>query len=350
MGCSCTKSKYRKIKELAYNNFVISSSLDKKEYALKIIRPISDTTEKFDEEIKILKKCYHPNIVQLKGVFICPQKKILYIITEYADDGNLQMKLDEQKKKGEPFKENQLIDWLMQICLALEYIHSKNIIHRKIKPSNIFCMNRGYIKLGDFGFAKLLENQMNKTKTFIDNMNLAPEIINKQEYSYEIDIWDLGVTFYQLMYFQFPFEGNDIKEVYDNILKGEKAEKKNNFQYSSKLTELIDKMLSNRKEERPKIKDILNDNLIKSRMESYLIENEFKNDEAYCEIMNYENKNKNDINKEMNESVLLTAFDYDDEIDHNFTISPENEKLNEEKNNYQYLRVMSLINEKYIKK
>ena len=52
----------------------------------------------------------------------------------------------------------------------------------------------------------------------------------------------------------------------------------------------------------------------------------------------------------MNESVLLTAFDYDDEIDHNFTISPENEKLNEEKNNYQYLRVMSLINEKCIEK
>ena len=102
-------------------------------------------------------------------------------------------------------------------------------------------------------------------------------------------------------------------------------------------------MISKRKEERPTIEDILKDGLIKSRKESYLIENEFVNEKANCEIENYENKNKSKIKKEINESVLLKVFDYDD--DHNYEISIENEKLNEEKN-YQFYRVMTLINEK----
>ena len=107
-------------------------------------------------------------------------------------------------------------------------------------------------------------------------------------------------------------------------------------------------MISKGKEERPNIEDILKHNIIKSRMESYLIENDFWIEKANFEIMNYENKNKNKIklNKEINESVLLKTFDYDEENDCNYEISPESEILNEEKNNYQFYKVMTLINEK----
>ena len=344
MGCSNRRPRFKKIKELDNHNILIYCDLDKKEYDLKIIRTVAEQTIKFNNEIKILKKFNHPNIIKLKGVFISSLKKNLYIITEYADDGDLQMKLDEHKRNGEHFQENQIIDWLMQICLALEYIHEQKVIHRNIKPSSIFCMKKGFVKLGDFGIAKLLENPLNKTNTFINNnMYLAPEIINKEDYSFEVDIWDLGITFYQLMFFQFPFEGKDISEIYDNILEGKKVKINNNYNYSPKLIELINKMISKRKEERPTLEEILKGNLFKSRKESYLIENEFVNEKANWEIENYENKNKRKIKKEINESVLLETFEYDDED--NYEISTENEKLNEEKN-YQFYRVMTLINEK----
>ena len=256
------------------------------------------------------------------------------------------MKLDEHKKNGEHFQENQIIDWLMQICISLEYIHGQKVIHRNIKPSSIFCMEKGFVKLGNFGIAKLLENSLNKTNTFIDkNMYLAPEIINKEEYSFEVDIWDLGVTFYQLMNFQYPFEGKDITEIFDNILNDKKAPITNKYIYSTQLVKLIDKMISKRKEERPSIEEILNDSIIKSRMDSYLTEKQYENEKANCEIKNYENKNKKQINKELNESAFLKTFDYDDEIDSNYEVSTENEISNEEKN-YQFYRVMTLIHEK----
>ena len=157
-------------------------------------------------------------MIQLKGIFISKNKN-LFIITEFTDDGNLQMKLEQQIENKEHFSEEQIIDWFTQICLGLEYIHNEKIIHRNIKPSNIFCMKNGIVKLGDFGLAKMLSNSYNKTKTFktfIENNNYpAPEIINKEEYSFEVDIWDLGITFYQLMYFQFPFEGESKDEIHE---------------------------------------------------------------------------------------------------------------------------------------
>ena len=348
MGCACPKPKFIKIKNIKANNSLIYSTKEKKEYSLKIITSPGKKTQQFNDYIEILKRSFHPNIIQLKGIFISPQNRNIYIITEYADDGNLEIKLEEQKEKGEQFQENQIIDWLTQCCLALQYIHDENIIHRNIKPSNIFCMKMGYIKLGDFGIAKLLDKSINKTNTFFDNQKyLAPEIINKNPYSFEVDIWDLGITFYQLMYFSYPFEGKDINELYDNILEGKRAEPKNSFEFSDSLKEIINKMLSTRIEERIKIDEILNYPIIKARAEAYLIENNYEDNAANCKIENYEKLNIKQMNKEKKEPALLTEFYYDDENNINFKdyFSEDSKKLLEEKNNYQLLRLMTLIKE-----
>ena len=110
----------------------------------------------------------------------------------------------------------------MQICLALKYIHKKNILHRNIKPSNIFLMkqNEGnFAKLGDFGVAKILNPSLKHTKTRIESSPKyqAPEILKKENYSFEADIWSLGVTFYELITLNYPFEGNDDTEIEKNI-------------------------------------------------------------------------------------------------------------------------------------
>ena len=136
--------------------FLISSDLTLKKYIAKIIPlkdPNKDNMKQALSEVKILRECRHPNIIFFKEVF---KQKVnnevtLNIITEYADDGDLYKKAIEKNSKGEYFKESQLIYWLMQICLALKYLHEeKIIIHRDIKPSNIFLTKKGYVKLGDF--------------------------------------------------------------------------------------------------------------------------------------------------------------------------------------------------------
>ena len=65
------------------------------------------------------------------------------------------MKMDDYECDYMHFQENQLLDWLNQICLALKSLHSEKILHRNIKPSSISLMMHGYAKLGDFGFAKM---------------------------------------------------------------------------------------------------------------------------------------------------------------------------------------------------
>lgn len=100
------------------------------------------------------------------------------------------MKLYQHIKNKEFFEEQTLLKWLLQICMALNYIHSKKIMHRNIKPSNIFLMKDNFAKLGDFGLVY--------AKTIVAKPQyLAPEIIKKEEYTYMADIWSLGVIFYQ---------------------------------------------------------------------------------------------------------------------------------------------------------
>lgn len=98
-------------------------------------------------EVAILQKCHHPNIILFKEVFKqrIDNELTLNIITEYCDDGDLNMKSKEKIDKGEHFEEVQLICWLTQLCLALKYLHENKIIHRDIKPSNIFLTKKGYV-------------------------------------------------------------------------------------------------------------------------------------------------------------------------------------------------------------
>ena len=163
--------------------------------------------KKVMNEAILLKMIDHPNIIKFKEVFkVNKPFKELNLIMEYANGGDISKKIKEQMPKH--FEEKLLIDWFTQLCSALQYIHDKKIIHRDIKPANIFLNDLGQIKLGDFGVSKNLES-LKMATTFIGSMNyLAPEIVEGKNYSFEADIWSLGVTFYELMTFKKPFEGN----------------------------------------------------------------------------------------------------------------------------------------------
>jgi len=206
---------------------------------------------------------------------------------EYADSGDLEKKLMEQKQKNEHFEENTIINWLIQTCLGLKYLHNLHVIHRDIKPQNIFLTKNGIIKIGDFGISKVLDRNHSNTKTQIGTpLYMSPEVIESIKYDYKADIWSLGITFFELMYFSRPFGGNHTINLYMNIIQGKKRKNFNNNNniYSEELIDIINKMISNNPNQRPSLDDILNVPIINKHLQEFL----GKNNKLY----NMKNKNK----------------------------------------------------------
>ena len=308
------------------NAFLVKSSKTLFEYAYKKV-DISDknsaAAQQILKEVEILKNLSHPNIVKLYKATISSDNKYIEVLTEFPEDGDLQIKLDEYKEEDKHFSENNLLDYLSQICFALEYLHSQNILHRNIKPSSIFLMNIGYCKLGEFGMAKIISNSgdLKRVKTIMPKVQCAaPEIFEKKDYSIKTDIWYLGVTFFQLMTFNFPFKGKNNDEIMDNILNDNRNEY--NYSYSNDFKELINKMISKDPDKRPSPTEMLGMPFIKKRIESYLIENDcqFSNAkktlEMFDELEEIETVNENGgngTNDEKNKKYEIKIVDNNEE-------------------------------------
>lgn len=85
-------------------------------------------------------------------------KRCLCIVMDYADGGDMFQKIAKQKQVGAGFPEKQILDWFVQIALALKHIHDRKILHRDLKTQNIFLNQRNEVKMGDFGIARVLQH------------------------------------------------------------------------------------------------------------------------------------------------------------------------------------------------
>lgn len=100
----------------------------------------------------------HPNIVSYKHSFV--ENGVLIIIMEFCEQRDLGYHIRRRREKGEKFSETEIMNWFVQICLAIEYVHSRKILHRDLKSQNIFLTRYNTVKLGDFGISKLLDSTM----------------------------------------------------------------------------------------------------------------------------------------------------------------------------------------------
>ena len=299
-------------------------------------------------EAKILKKLDHPNIIKFKEVFLQRQPKpALNIVTEYADGGDLGQKIEKQKKLKVPLSEAQILDYITQICLALQHIHKKKIIHRDLKSGNIFLMKSGIVKVGDFGIAKGLQSTWEKAKTFVGTPYfLSPEIINNQPYDNKSDIWALGVLLYELMTFQMPFNAVSLPMLSIKINRG--VYKAPPSTYSSDIRNLLKKCLTVNPDKRPSIDEILKLPLIKNRINNFLKEVQYDQDLHTTIAKKYKeerkklkhkykivNKDKDQKNKNDNEIKANDNIKQNNPINNsnkNDTIKMDEIKINEKNN------------------
>lgn len=198
----------------------------------KILNP--KAIELVDNEIIILQTCDSPYIVKLLQYERTAD--FLYLVLEYCNEGDLSLYLDE---KG-TIEESQAVEFLRQIVSAFKVLTQQNIIHRDLKLQNIFKHN-GSIKIGDFGLSKLLQSQVMAKTTLGTPLNMAPEMFLASTYSNKIDIWAIGVVFYEMLFGFHPFQALDFTELIEKQRKSVTFPDK--IKVCDETKELIQRML-----------------------------------------------------------------------------------------------------------
>ena len=195
----------------------ISKNRKTNEYvAMKIMKKVeilkSKQADHIANEIKILSMIDHPFVIKFDG--FTQDDKYLYLALELINGGELFTYLRGVGR----FPVDQARVYIAQIVSIFEYLHSKNIIYRDLKPENILIHKSGYLKLTDFGFAKIVEG---RTYTLCGTPEyLAPEIILNKGHGKPLDWWTCGILLYEMIAGIDPFSDDDPMMVYQKILKG----------------------------------------------------------------------------------------------------------------------------------
>ncbi|XP_063172666.1 serine/threonine-protein kinase MARK2 isoform X9 [Candoia aspera] len=213
---------YRLLKTIGKGNFakvkLARHVLTGKEVAVKIIDKTqlnSSSLQKLFREVRIMKVLNHPNIVKLFEVI--ETDKTLYLIMEYASGGEV---FDYLVAHGR-MKEKEARAKFRQIVSAVQYCHQKFIVHRDLKAENLLLDADMNIKIADFGFSNEFTFG-NKLDTFCGSPPYAaPELFQGKKYDGpEVDVWSLGVILYTLVSGSLPFDGQNLKELRERVLRG----------------------------------------------------------------------------------------------------------------------------------
>ncbi|CAM5135159.1 serine/threonine-protein kinase MARK1 isoform X3 [Chelonia mydas] len=213
---------YRLLKTIGKGNFakvkLARHVLTGREVAVKIIdkTQLNPTSlQKLFREVRIMKILNHPSIVKLFEVI--ETEKTLYLVMEYASGGEV---FDYLVAHGR-MKEKEARAKFRQIVSAVQYCHQKCIVHRDLKAENLLLDADMNIKIADFGFSNEFTIG-NKLDTFCGSPPYAaPELFQGKKYDGpEVDVWSLGVILYTLVSGSLPFDGQNLKELRERVLRG----------------------------------------------------------------------------------------------------------------------------------
>uniref|UniRef100_A0A8C5H975 non-specific serine/threonine protein kinase n=1 Tax=Gouania willdenowi TaxID=441366 RepID=A0A8C5H975_GOUWI len=264
--------KYDKVKKIGEGSFgkaiLVKSKGDGRQYVIKeigIYRMSHKERQESRKEVAVLANMSHPNIVQYKESF--EEGGCLYIVMDYCEGGDLFQKINSQKAML--FPEEQILDWFVQICLALKHVHDRKILHRDIKSQNIFLTKEGTVQLGDFGIARVLNSTVELARTCIGTpYYLSPEICENKPYNNKSDVWALGCVLYEMCTLKHAFEAGNMKNLVLKIIRGSYPPV--SVHYSQELRFLLAQLLKRDPKERPSVSGVLDMPFLSCRIEKFL--------------------------------------------------------------------------------
>eukprot|EP00347_Sterkiella_histriomuscorum_P015113 403358271 len=233
-------------------------------------------------ETQILQQLNHPSIIKMHDYFIDQENSAkqlncnwyLCITMDYAANGDLLQLIEKYKSEKQHIPENNIWIIAKEVCEGLSYLHSRNIIHRDIKPQNILITGSNSYKIADLGISRELssKNQQLHTSKIGTPLYQSPELLRKQPYDFKVDIWALGCLLYFLTSLEHPFHINRQQvsplrnENFGNGLSHKQqleyqilnhAPKSIPELYSYKLQILIQRMLDKNQNTRPNAIEVL---------------------------------------------------------------------------------------------
>ena len=268
-----------KLGEGSYSTvYKVRRKADLKMYALKKVK-LKNLSEKEKQnalnEIRILASIKSDHIITYKEAFIEEKEKILCLVTEFANKGDLFQKITYFKQMQKSFEEKDIWNIFIQILQGLKCLHDHNILHRDLKSANIFLFNNNLAKIGDLNVSKVTKNGIGHTQTGTPYY-ASPEVWNDESYTNKSDIWSLGCVLYEMICLTPPFKAESMDGLYHKIIKGKynKIPEK----YSKELNEILKLSFNVNPKERPSCDELLKNSIIKNKIEFFEENNKFNDD------------------------------------------------------------------------
>lgn len=240
---------------------------------LCVVRTDEKRRREAHQECQMLRDLDHLNIVKCIDVF--QDDELMYIIMEYADGGDLSHRIQARKAENRRFNEQTIMSVFVQICAALHYIHARKILHRDIKPPNVFVVGEQElqtctIKLGDFGIAKMIDCTMGQAYSTVGTPSyLSPEICKNTPYAAKSDIWSLGVVLYELACLKVPFHASNLPAMALMICTSDQKPLPEEF--GAALGKLVKDLLQKDPGKRPTVKELLQTPYVHRMLPEYIL-------------------------------------------------------------------------------
>jgi NIMA (never in mitosis gene a)-related kinase len=213
------------------------------------------------DEVQVLKRLDHPHLIGYIDAFLEDVVCTLYIMMEFAEGGDLETQIKQRARNESPFPEADVQRLLVQSVDALAYCHhTLKLLHRDVKPANIFLSGEGDVKLGDFGISRSLATSKAVAMTRCGSpLYMSPEICRGAPYDRGADCWSLACTFYHAMSLREPWADHSKGGMMGLIraICNEHVDLARVRQiYSAPLCDLLEQMLSKDSKVRPSMREV----------------------------------------------------------------------------------------------